>query len=118
LVPETSAADVVELCGRIEKAVAEYSMAVTGDTFTSVGVSVGSAGYPNQGETFDQIIVAADRAMYERKTDRKRFALTRPEDRRTAPGHNPQHQPHADLVSDSLIVELDETHVISSSAIN
>ena len=118
LVPETSSADVVELCGRIEKSVGDYSLAVADDKSTSVGVSVGSAGYPTHGETFDQIIVAADKAMYDRKTERKRLTAAIPEAIRQEPEHAPQQHSHENLDSEGLIVELDETHVISSSAVN
>jgi diguanylate cyclase (GGDEF)-like protein/putative nucleotidyltransferase with HDIG domain len=117
LIPETTPIDVTELCSRIEKAVSSFSLNVGENKFASVGVSLGASAYPKNGDSFDQMIVAADRAMYDRKKDRKRFALThdvgsRPE-QHPLPGAN-----LADYLSDSLIVELDETHVVASAAIN
>lgn len=125
LVPETEPGDVVDLCDRIEKAVSSFKLPVGEGKTASVGVSLGASGYPQEGETFDQMIVAADKVMYERKVSRKRFALT----------HNVGtiNQTKTDLSaafpdihitsspsSDNLIVELDETHVLSpsSSSIN
>lgn len=121
LIPETTPADVADLCKRIEKAVGEFSLAVGPNEAASVGVSLGASGYPKNGETFDQMIVAADKAMYERKTMRKRFVTDR---RQTEDAGRPEFaQPvpdnRYDTLNDSLIVELDETHVIaSSSALN
>ncbi|CAN5359337.1 hypothetical protein BH10ACI2_BH10ACI2_22490 [soil metagenome] len=123
LIPETSREDVADLCGRIEKAVCEFKLIIGEDKFASVGVSLGAAGYPKEGQTFDQMIITADKVMYERKVSRKRDALTKNVSRVT-----PQRPPtlrelaeetyNDDLLNDSLIVELDETHVIRSSAIN
>ncbi len=116
LIPDTSPEDVLDLCQRIETGVANCKLHVQNDTYASVGVSIGSAGYPVQGETFDQMIVAADQAMYRRKTRR-----------RLDPGNllisglnlGPKKSPasqHDD--KDGLIVELDETHVMASNAVN
>jgi diguanylate cyclase (GGDEF)-like protein/putative nucleotidyltransferase with HDIG domain len=128
IVPDTETIDVLELSRRIEKSVADYTLEV-GDKTARVGVSIGSASYPAQGETFDQIIVAADKAMYITKAiHRKRrlgisisqempipkldikevdlpmeFRIKRPE-----PDHN----------EDALVLELDERHIVTSSAIN
>ncbi len=121
LIPETDPGDVSELCDRIEKAVCSFALPVSVGATATVGVSLGSAGYPAQGETFDQMIVAADKIMYERKTTRKRLAMTR--------NVGAQHKPaepeiildpsqHRQFSSDTLIVELDETHVVRSAAIN
>ena len=123
LIPETSREDVADLCTRIEKAVRDFKLPAGENKFAAVGVSLGAAGYPKDGESFDQMIVRADKVMYERKVSRKRHALT----------HNIGHTPPQplktlrelaeeeitdDLLNDSLIVELDETHVVMSSAIN
>jgi diguanylate cyclase (GGDEF)-like protein/putative nucleotidyltransferase with HDIG domain len=116
LIPETSLEDVLDLCQRIEAAVANCKLHVQDNTYASVGVSIGSAGYPAQGETFDQMIVAADKAMYYRKTTR-----------RLDPGKllisgvdlvfsESLLSPHDNTAG--LIVELDETHVMASSAVN
>ncbi|MEQ1646483.1 MAG: sensor domain-containing diguanylate cyclase, partial [Pyrinomonadaceae bacterium] len=73
LIPETGPDDVTDLCDRIEAAVCSFKLDVGGDRTTSVGVSLGAAGYPRHGEDFDQMIVAADKIMYERKMERKKF---------------------------------------------
>ena len=123
LVPETEPGDVEDMCRRIEKAVRDFKLPVGEGKTASVGVSLGASGYPQEGETFDQMIVAADKVMYERKMSRKRFALTHNVDdvkrSRTEPTDFPALPTLGSPSSDNLIVELDETHVLSpSSAIN
>jgi len=91
----------------------------------SVGVSVGTACYPIHGETFDQIIVCADKAMYLTKGfHRKRSAAAESGDRMILP---PSIELPEELMEfatvkgvtkDGLILEVDETHIVSSSAIN
>ena len=119
--PETEPGDVVDLCERIEKAVCAFKLSVGDGKTASVGVSLGASGYPQEGETFDQMIVAADKIMYERKVSRKRFALTHNVDQvnRAALDRIPapnEFGGHGSPSSDSLIVELDESHVLSSSS--
>ncbi len=123
IVPETDAGDVEDLCRRIEKAVGDFRLPVGEGKTTSVGVSLGSASYPDMGETFDQVIVAADKVMYERKMARKRFALTNDrgviERGRNRSLLDDDIHTTASPSRDSLIVELDETHVLmSSTAVN
>jgi diguanylate cyclase (GGDEF)-like protein/putative nucleotidyltransferase with HDIG domain len=117
LVPDTSPEDVSDLCSRIEAGVCAYKLQVEGEAEASVGVSIGSSGYPENGETFDQMIVAADKAMYRRKTRRRldpaNFMIS---------GLDLSQEisiikPYA-VDSDNLIVELDESHVVSSAAVN
>lgn len=139
IVPDTDSHGVLELCRRIEAAVKGFSLDCNGE-HARVGVSVGSACYPNHGESFDQILIAADKAMYLTKAVHKqRMVLegTAP-DRTGAAGEQaagPDRQeafienveivtefvlePHNPRASgESLIVELDESHIIASSAIN
>lgn len=127
LVPETEPGDVEDLCQRIEKAVSEFRLTVSPGLYASVGVSLGASGYPQHGETFDQMIVVADKVMYERKVARKRFALTHNVGTASRPANqsvdfldiNQTIHTTASPSSDNLIVELDETHVLSpSSSIN
>ena len=121
LIPDTALADVIDLCDRIEKAVAAFSLTVNGET-ASVGVSLGASGYPKDGETFDQMIVAADRVMYDRKTVRKRSPVASEfgEPVRMYSKHlEPlETRAYADILDNNLIVELDERHVIASAAVN
>jgi len=119
LIPETSPGDVSDLCDRIEKAVCSFKLPVADDQYASVGVSLGSAGYPASGETFDQMIIAADKIMYERKVNRKRLARIAQTDLISRPVGHPMSNAGTDgLTDDTLIVELDESHVITSSAVN
>jgi diguanylate cyclase (GGDEF)-like protein len=112
LIPETSPGDVADLCDRIEKAVCDFRLAVAGGKEASVGVSLGGAGYTRSGETFDQMIIAADKAMYTRKMLRKKLALTQ------NMGRQGSESTSADNDSSGLIVELDERHVLVSSAVS
>ena len=127
LISDASSEDVVDLCGRIEKAVGEFELPVGDGMVAKVGVSLGAAGYLGDGITFDQMIVAADKAMYERKTRRKLLKAA------TAPSVSAplsEFVTKEDLVdmnitvipetvsSEGFIVELDESHVVRSAAIN
>lgn len=115
LIPETSPKDVVDLCDRIEKAVAAFSLDTGEDRSAKVGVSLGASGYPKSGDTFDQMIIAADKAMYVRKTSRKRFESIQ----RSKPLSIDSEPVVDDILNDRFIVELDESHVINiSPAIN
>lgn len=118
LVPGTEPNDVVDLCDRIEKAVKAFKLPVGEGKTASVGVSLGASGYPQEGETFDQMIVVADKVMYERKMTRKRLALTNnvgaPLPRPDLAANFPNIHTTGSPSSDNLIVELDETHVLSS----
>ena len=64
LIPDTDAEEAGELCRRIEKAVSEFGLPADGGSVARVGVSIGSACYPTQGEAFDQLVISADKAMY------------------------------------------------------
>ena len=80
-----------------------------------MGVSLGASGYPRDGETFDQMVVEADKAMYQRKTSRKLAAALSKSAHANSENTDGQEDP---VLGDSFIVELDESHVLSSSAIN
>lgn len=114
IVPELGREDVIEMCDRIEHAVREFRLPVHGDVYASVGISLGSAGYPAYGTTFDQVVAAADKVMYERKVRRKvadrdrRAALSAPLEVFSA-------DPDDD--DEGFIIELDETHVIAANAV-
>lgn len=134
MVPDTDSHGVLELCRRIEASVNAFALPV-GEGFTKVGVSVGSACYPNHGETFDQLLIAADKAMYMTKAVHKqRFDTAKPVEKPVV-HQTEEHQPtsyfevsgvsqlaeaHVEILGpdDQLIVELDESHIISLSAVN
>ena len=107
IVPETKPEDVADLCIRIEKAVAAFELPFSDGETARVGVSPGSATY-QRGFSFDQMIIAADKAMYLRKQYRKRARAQRAEMASLA-------AETASPSSESFIVELDESAVVSAA---
>ncbi|HTH51786.1 MAG TPA: diguanylate cyclase, partial [Pyrinomonadaceae bacterium] len=103
IVPETKAEDISDLCLRIESAVAAFELPFADGQSARVGVSPGSATY-QRGLSFDEMVIAADKAMYLRKTVRKRIAAIDTANTldTAAPGG-------------SFILELDESHVVSAA---
>jgi diguanylate cyclase (GGDEF)-like protein/putative nucleotidyltransferase with HDIG domain len=117
IAPEMNNESVRELCQRMEKAVCDFVLPVGDGRFAQVGVSLGAAAYPRAGETLDQIIVAADQAMYAVKAIRKR-KQNQPPTAQTKPAERlPQAEqfPHMLIAEEALIVELDESHIVSSA---
>jgi diguanylate cyclase (GGDEF)-like protein/putative nucleotidyltransferase with HDIG domain len=118
LVPETENSDVAELCTRIEAAVDAYADRTDGPR---VGVSIGSACYPTQGETFEQLLIVADEAMYRTKASRKQRRMhgaVAEGDGRNAGYVSPGGGGSEDLFAKDMIVELDESHIVSVNSIN
>jgi diguanylate cyclase (GGDEF)-like protein/putative nucleotidyltransferase with HDIG domain len=68
LVQEVVGAQVEDLCTRIDSAVSKFSLAVGRNRFARVGISVGTATFGIDGETLDQLVVAADHEMYRMKS--------------------------------------------------
>jgi predicted signal transduction protein with EAL and GGDEF domain len=121
IVPETDAEGIVELCQRIEKAVDQFILPLGEGNCARVGISIGTGCYPNHGDTLDQIIIHADKAMYSVKAQRKqsRAAELLPQVARFEPGLK-QFEPEIisceDFVSEeNYIVELDESHIVSAA---
>lgn len=134
IVPDTDSTDVLELSRRIEDAVRNFSLEVGDDVTAQVGVSIGTACYPIHGETFDQIVTSADKAMYLTKS----FHRKRAEEslRNSQPDNLPEPAILRDAIitevpeeimefatvkgvsKEGLILEVDETHIVSSSAVN
>lgn len=71
VVQELVGSQVEELRTRIEQAVSKFSLHVRGAQHARVGISIGTATYNTDGETLDQLLVAADQAMYRVKSSRK-----------------------------------------------
>jgi diguanylate cyclase (GGDEF)-like protein/putative nucleotidyltransferase with HDIG domain len=71
VVQELVGSQVEELRARIETAVRKFSLHVRGDKRARVGISIGTATYNTEGETLDQLLVAADQAMYRVKSSHK-----------------------------------------------
>jgi diguanylate cyclase (GGDEF)-like protein/putative nucleotidyltransferase with HDIG domain len=104
ILPETTKSEIHDLVHRIELAVKEFALPVGEDKFAKVGASIGSASYPQNGETLDQVLIAADGAMYAVKALRKQ----KEEDAKPKP------KPIS-IDDNMLIVELDESHIVSNS---
>jgi diguanylate cyclase (GGDEF)-like protein/putative nucleotidyltransferase with HDIG domain len=71
IVNDATVEQVEELRERIEKIVSGFSIDVRSQGLARVGISVGSAVYGVDGETLDQLLVAADQAMYRAKSTHK-----------------------------------------------
>jgi diguanylate cyclase (GGDEF)-like protein/putative nucleotidyltransferase with HDIG domain len=71
IVNDATVQQVEELRERIEKIVSGFSIDVRGQGRARVGISVGSSVFGVDGETLDQLLVAADQAMYRAKSTHK-----------------------------------------------
>ncbi len=71
VVQELVGNQVEDLRQRIERAVSEFSLSVRGNGHARVGISIGTATFGLEGETLDQLLVAADQAMYRAKSTHK-----------------------------------------------
>ncbi len=133
IVPDTDSTDVLELARRIEDAVQSFSLPVGDNGTAQVGVSIGTACYPIHGETFDQVVTSADKAMYltkgfHRKRTEESLRAARAEvigeapiwsiPIDTLPAEIMEFATVKGVTKDGLILELDETHIVSSSAVN
>jgi len=78
IVQELAGSQVEELKHRIESAVSEFSLQARG-RHARVGISIGTATFGVDGETLDQLLVAADQAMYRAKSRHKMDKLARRE---------------------------------------
>jgi diguanylate cyclase (GGDEF)-like protein len=114
IMPETDQEGIRELSQRIEKAVDDFVLPLGEGKCAQVGISIGAACYPSHGETLDHVIIHADKAMYAAKAERKQTRVTE------LPPPLPQSVPETvqceDFVpEENFIVELDESHIISSA---
>ena len=71
IVPEISSERIHELCRRIETAVLSFAQPVDQERTARVGISIGTASYPADGTTLDQLLVVADQNMYSEKSAHK-----------------------------------------------
>lgn len=114
IAPETSDQDIQELCQRIQKAVCGFKLPTKNGGHASVGVSLGAACFPRHGETLDHVIIAADKAMYAVKGSRKNKSKQMAAMKQKAPERNTIVIKH-DFAEDNLIVELNESHIVSNA---
>ena len=111
--PKQIHSGIQELSERMEKAVGEFKLRFGDGKFAKVGVSLGSSCYPNDGKTIDQIIIAADKKMYEVKAKRN---LNKTSDViRFKPKVNAKLVRKSKLTEENFIVEVDESHIISTA---
>jgi diguanylate cyclase (GGDEF)-like protein/putative nucleotidyltransferase with HDIG domain len=68
LVQEVVGSQVEELCARIETAVSKFSLSLGRNRLARVGISVGTATFGIDGNTLDQLVIAADNEMYRVKS--------------------------------------------------
>ena len=78
VVQDLPRAQADDLCGRIERAIGQLSLRVPPDKRARVGISVGAARFGVDGETLNQLLIAADQAMYSVKADHKRRPRHKP----------------------------------------
>jgi diguanylate cyclase (GGDEF)-like protein/putative nucleotidyltransferase with HDIG domain len=71
LVQEVVGAQVEDLCMRIENAVSKFSLPLGRNRFARVGISIGTATFGVDGDTLDQLVVAADNEMYRIKASHR-----------------------------------------------
>jgi diguanylate cyclase (GGDEF)-like protein/putative nucleotidyltransferase with HDIG domain len=71
LVQEVVGAQVEELCSRIETAVSKFELPLGKNRVARVGISVGTATFGIDGDTLDQLVVAADNEMYRVKSNHR-----------------------------------------------
>ncbi len=76
IMPELGRAQVEELRSRIESAVANLSLHVENNHHARVGISIGASTFGIEGETLDQLLVAADQDMYRIKSQHKFAKIT------------------------------------------
>ena len=76
LLPDLTVQQVDELRLRIENVVRGFSLNVRPQTCASVGISIGASVFGADGETLDQLLIAADQAMYQAKNAHKTAGLT------------------------------------------
>ncbi len=77
VVQELGSSQVEELRMRIEQAVSSFSLHVRGNRRARVGISIGTATFGHDGQSLDQLLVAADQAMYRTKSAHKLEKLAR-----------------------------------------
>jgi diguanylate cyclase (GGDEF)-like protein/putative nucleotidyltransferase with HDIG domain len=77
IVQELIGNQVEDLRSRIETAVSEFSLKIRGNGEARVGISIGTATFGVEGETLDQLLVAADQAMYRAKSSHKLEKVSR-----------------------------------------
>jgi diguanylate cyclase (GGDEF)-like protein/putative nucleotidyltransferase with HDIG domain len=95
IVPNVAPDQVEELRERIERTVSDFSIEIRSQGRARVGISVGSALFGTDGETLDQLVIAADQAMYQAKSSHKASTL-RPAEIHKGPTRTSLNRPSED----------------------
>jgi diguanylate cyclase (GGDEF)-like protein/putative nucleotidyltransferase with HDIG domain len=77
-IQELGDSQLAELCNRIETAVSKFSLLVGQNQHARVGISIGAGCFGVNGESLDQLLTAADDAMYRMKAQHKLQRQTPP----------------------------------------
>lgn len=123
IIPEVNEEEIAELCDRIEKAVNLFYIPVA-DSMARVGISIGSACFPMNGETLDHLIVAADQGMYAVKAKHKQKQREKEakalEERQIKELESAVKVMPEELIigDDAVIFDLDESHIIANNHVN
>jgi diguanylate cyclase (GGDEF)-like protein len=75
LLPETDPTGAFVVAEKIRQGVAELSVEGTGNQ-VKTSLSIGAVGYPDDGRTADELMISADRAMYDSKRQGKNRVVT------------------------------------------
>ncbi|HEX8772024.1 MAG TPA: diguanylate cyclase [Pyrinomonadaceae bacterium] len=100
IVQDLDGEQVEELRQRIETTIRNFTLRVRPGHYARVGISVGASTYGTDGETLDQLLIAADQAMYTAKSE-----------------HKQQRRAATSALAAEPIIELD-TGKLASTAIN
>jgi diguanylate cyclase (GGDEF)-like protein len=71
IVQELAGSQADDLRQRIEESVSRFTLHVVGKQYARVGISTGTSTYGADGESLDQLLIAADQAMYRVKSSHK-----------------------------------------------
>jgi diguanylate cyclase (GGDEF)-like protein len=101
IVNDATVGQVEELRERIERTVSDFSIDIRAQGRARVGISVGSAVYGVDGETLDQLLVAADQAMYRAKSTHK-TSVFRPANKQASSSKAATDLPDGPLVTTAI----------------
>ena len=101
IVNDATVKQVEELRERIERIVSDFSIDIRTQGRARVGISVGSAVFGRDGETLDQLLVAADQAMYRAKSTHKTSVFGNA-DKKTSPSKAAAELPDGPLVTTAI----------------
>jgi len=111
IVPDTDSEGIQSLHARITDAVSSFRLpAAANGTAARVGISLGSASYPDDGETLDTLIEAADKRMYVAKENNRTRVR---EEGRVEPSINMEQDGNGDIPTRA---PAEEPKVLSTSA--